>query len=359
METKYQAFTNQNNNISKINGLLEQIGTSSKSLFNKLRFKKSKSDEFIELISINLNKILENINLENVTRQLNKSKKLFEKLLGEFKNKIESKSPSNKARLKNQIDVIYNTNNTFFPRFSDKIYDIIAKNTLSIEQLNLLLSIQKELIILFEFYYKEFIKSHKNSLDTIENIKRYISKRIHFITPNNKSRSIDELFSECDSLYNQLMTKNESEIIRLNKQEKQELSAYIKDLAKFIYLKTIELNNGEILMQSVIKITKLSGLYRLIFIKEFFAIRISRKYSQFENWNYIIPNKNTYENIRNTKAQIESFKNNFLEMMRMNQNLIKKYQNININKNLKPLQNKLNKIYANQKSEFEKILQLS
>jgi len=112
-------------------------------------------------------------------------------------------------------------------------------------------------------------------------------------------------------------------------------------------------------MQSVIKITKLSGLYRLIFIKEFFAIRINRKYSQFENWNYIIPNKNTYENIRNTKAQIESFKNNFLEMMRMNKNLIKKYQNINLNNNLKPLQNKLNKIYANQKSEFEKILQLS
>ena len=77
---EYQAFTNQNNknnNISRINGLLEKIGTNSKSLFNKLKFKKSKSVEFLELIDENLEKILENINLDNIERQLNKSKKLF------------------------------------------------------------------------------------------------------------------------------------------------------------------------------------------------------------------------------------------------------------------------------------------
>ena len=63
---EYQAFTNQNNNISRINGLLERIGTNSKSLLNKLKFKKSKSVEFLELIDENLEKILENINLYNI-----------------------------------------------------------------------------------------------------------------------------------------------------------------------------------------------------------------------------------------------------------------------------------------------------
>ena len=91
METEYQALTNQNNNISRINRLLEQIGTNSKSWFNKLTFKKSKSDEFLELLDLNLKKILENINLDNIKIQLNKSKKLFEKLLVEFTEKIKNK----------------------------------------------------------------------------------------------------------------------------------------------------------------------------------------------------------------------------------------------------------------------------
>ena len=117
---EYQAFTNQNNknnNISRINGLLERIGTNSKSLLNKLKFKKSKSVEFLELIDENLEKILENINLDNIERQLNKSKKLFEKLLVDFKEKIKNKSTNNKERLQTQIDVIYNKYHNFFSKF--------------------------------------------------------------------------------------------------------------------------------------------------------------------------------------------------------------------------------------------------
>ena len=248
---EYQAFTNQNNNISRINGLLERIGTNSKPFFNKITFAKSKSIEFLELIDINLDNILKNINLDNITRQLNKSKKLFEKLLVDFTEKIKNKRPNNKERLQTQIDVIYNKYHTFFLNFSKEIFKIIQKNALSIEQLKILLSIQDELITLFNSCYEKYNKKnwfrysggpfclHNRYLKEMKGIKKFISNKIFLMTPNVKSRNINALFSESDSLYKQLTEMSESEIIKLSKEKKQELYAYIIDLVKFIYNKTV------------------------------------------------------------------------------------------------------------------------
>jgi hypothetical protein len=324
METEYQALTNQNNNISRINRLLEQIGTNSKSWFNKLTFKKSKSDEFLELLDLNLKKILENINLDNIKIQLNKSKKLFEKL-SVFKDKIIHKRPRNKDRLQSQIDVIYNNNHTFFPKFSDKIFDIIKgsesiprynidNNSISIQQLEKLLLIQEELISLFKIYYKEYNKEnrhlynnnspfhlHKTYLRKMEYIKDFISKKINFKIPND--RNITDLFSESESLYNQVIQMPELEI----NNKKQELSAYIIDLAKFIYKKTV-VSNNEILKKSINELLNLCMLYNLIFSKEYTAIRETMEYSELSNSNKkIIPNKETYENLINKRAYLNAF----------------------------------------------------
>jgi hypothetical protein len=340
---EYQAFTNQNNknnNISRINELLERIGTNSKSLFNKLKFKKSKSVKFLELIDENLEKILENINLDNIERQFNKSKKLFEKLLVDFKEKIKNKSTNNKERLQTQIDVIYNKYHNFFSKFSDNISNIKNWNPLTIEQLNKLLSIQEELIELFKFYYKKYFRVNghlykndslfflnKKYLKSMEIVKKIISRKIYYMTPNVQSRNINDLFLESDSLYNRLIEMPESEIIKLTKQQKKELSAYIKDLVKFIYNETVSKNKVlsiEVLKKSIKELNKLSNLYYRIFQKEYIAFTRNRKYSQFEEWNNIIPNKNTYENIQNVRVEIESFINTLIFLSRQ------------INKNFNP-----------------------
>ncbi len=323
---EYQAFTNQNNNISRINGLLERIGTNSKPFFNKITFKKSKSVEFLELIDINLDNILKNINLDNITRQLNKSKKLFEKLLVEFTEKIKNKRPNNKERLQTQIDVIYNKYHTFFLNFSKEIFKIIQKNTLSIEQLKILLSIQDELITLFNSCYEKYNKKnwvrytggpfyfHNIYLKEMKGIKKFISNKIFLMTPNVKSRNINALFSESDSLYKQLTEMSESEIIKLSKEKKQELYAYIIDLVKFIYNKTVFFLQSGKLTQSVLEqsrenLLKLRDLNNLIFKNQYNAMRRSRKYNQFEEWEEwnIIPNKNTYENLKNKNQEIYHF----------------------------------------------------
>ncbi len=68
MNIPYQQFNKKNNknnqNIARINELLSRIGTDKKPILNKLRLKKSKSMEFLELIDLNLDNILQNINLE-------------------------------------------------------------------------------------------------------------------------------------------------------------------------------------------------------------------------------------------------------------------------------------------------------
>ena len=323
---EYQAFTNQNNNISRINGLLERIGTNSKSLLNKLKFKKSKSVEFLELIDENLEKILENINLDNIERQLNKSKKLFKKLLVEFTEKIKNKRPNNKERLESQIDIIYNKYHTFFLNFSKEIFKIIQKNTLSIEQLKILLSIQDELITLFNSCYEKYNKKnwfrysggpfylHNRYLKEMKGIKKFISNKIFLMTPNVKSRNINALFSESDSLYKQLTEMSESEIIKLSKEKKQELYAYIIDLVKFIYNKTVFFSQSGKLTQSVLEqsrenLLKLRDLNYLIFKNQYNAMRRNGKYNQFEEWEEwnIIPNKNTYENLKNKNQEIYHF----------------------------------------------------
>jgi hypothetical protein len=313
MNIPYQRFNNQNShqnnnknneNIVKINGLLQQIGTDSKSFLNKLKSKKSKSIEFLELIDINLDKILENINLENIKKQLNKSKKLFDKLLcQEYLNKIEHKN--NKNRLIQQKNTILIKHSKFFVNFSEKILQIVYKNSLSlsIEQLRILLSIQDELIELFkEYYYNKQNKISEDNLAFMMSVKRYIVKNIFLMTPNVKSRNINSLFSESESIYNQVKKMNKLEI----NSKKKELAAHIMDLAKFIYKKT-DVSNKKSFEKSIEELNKLNELYFLIFQKEYNAMSKSRKYSQFSEWNSIIPNRNTYDNLEQKKSYISNF----------------------------------------------------
>ena len=300
----YQRFNNQNNeNLSKITRLLEQIGTDSKSFFEKLQSKKSKSVEFLELIDINLDKILKNINLKNIRIQLEKSKYLFEKLLGQtYLNKIQSKSENNKTRLIRQKNNIYRKYFKFFVNFSEEIVKIINYNTLSIEQLNYLLSIQTELISLFQKYYNTQ-ENYNQDLKLMERQKKFIEKKIYLITPNDQSRSISNLFSESNSKYNEVIKMNTS---RLTSKKKKELADNIINLAKFIFIKT-NVSNKESYNKSIDELNKLNELYFLIFKKEYNAIQKNGKYSEYSEFNNIIPNRNTYENLMNKKSDIINF----------------------------------------------------
>ena len=309
MNIPYERFNNQNNNqnnenISRIKRLLEQIGTDSKSFLNKLKSKKSKSIEFLELIDIKLDKILKDIKLENIRKQLNKSKILFEKLLGQtYVNKIQSKSEYNKTRLIQQKNNISRKYFKFFVNFSEEIVKIIHENSLSIEKLEILLSIQDELIELFKkYYYKQQNKSSEDNLAYMMSTRRFIVKKIFLITPNVKSRNINNLFSESNSIYKQVQEMNKSEI----NSKKNELADYIMNLAKFIFIKT-DVSNKKSFDKSIDELNKLNELYFLIFKEEYNAIRTTRKYSQFSDWNNIIRNRNTYENLINKQSQISNF----------------------------------------------------
>ena len=305
MNTPYQQFVNKNNqNIATINELLRKIGTGNKPFLNKLKSKKSKSIEFLELIDIKLDKILKDIKLENIRKQLNKSKILFEKLLGQtYVNKIQSKSEYNKTRLIQQKNNISRKYFKFFVNFSEEIVKIIHENSLSIEKLEILLSIQDELIELFKkYYYKQQNKSSEDNLAYMMSARRFIVKKIFLITPNVKSRNINNLFSESNSIYKQVQEMNKSEI----NSKKNELADYIMNLAKFIFIKT-DVSNKKSFDKSIDELNKLNELYFLIFKEEYNAIRTTSKYSQFSDWNNIIRNRNTYENLINKQSQISNF----------------------------------------------------
>jgi len=303
----YKEFTNEQNNenLSKINRLLEQIGTDSKSLLNKLQSKKSKSIEFLELIDENLDKILKNINLQNIRKQLDKSKKLFEKLLGQtYLNKIQSKSENTKTRLIRQKNDISRKYLKFFINFSEEIMKIINSNILSIEELNYLLSIQIELISLLQKYYVETQDNYNVVLNYMKRSKKFIEKKIYLITPNDKSRNISKLFSESNSLNNEVKNMNRS---ALTSEKKKELADNIFNLAKFIFMKTNVLNKTSY-QKSINVLNKLNELYFLIFQKEYNTIQQKyHNYHYHSAFNTIIPNRNTYENLVNKKSDINNF----------------------------------------------------
>jgi hypothetical protein len=305
---KYQVFTNEQNNenLSKINRLLEQIGTDSKSLLNKLQLKKSKSKsiEFLELIDENLDKILKNINLQNIRKQFDKSKKLFEKLLGQtYLNKIQSKSENTKTRLIRQKNDISRKYLKFFINFSEEIVKIINSNILSIEELYYLLSIQIELISLLQTYYKTQ-DNYSDVLNFMKRSKKFIEKKIYLIIPNDKSRNISKLFSESNSLYNEVKNMNTS---ALTSEKKKELADNIFNLAKFIFMKKNVLNKDSY-QKSIDVLNKLNELYFLIFQKEYNTIQQkSHNYHYYSKFNNIIPNRNTYENLVNKKSDINNF----------------------------------------------------
>jgi hypothetical protein len=88
--------------------------------------------------------------------------------------------------------------------------------------------------------------------------------------------------------------------------KKNELADYIMNLAKFIFIKT-DVSNKKSFDKSIDELNKLNELYFLIFKEEYNAIRTTSKYSQFSDWNNIIRNRNTYENLINKQSQISNF----------------------------------------------------
>lgn len=312
MNTPYQQFVNKNNqNIATINELLRKIGTGNKPFLNKLKSKKSKSIEFLELIDANLENILKDINLQNIRKQLDKSKKLFERLLGqEYINKIASKSENNKTRLMQKKDEIYRKHFDFFAKFSSKIkkmMEIINQDSLSIDLLNNLLSIQTELINLFQKYYDKtqvnYNVLYNRVLGSMWHIKRFIMRNLFYMTPNNQYRNINKLFSE----YQEVIKMN---ISGINSIKKNELADYIMDLAKFIY-KKIEENKSlteEGRREAIQKLIKLDELYHQILKTEYNAMR-SMKYNQSYTLNIPNRNRNTYEKLLEKNSQITKFIN--------------------------------------------------
>ena len=105
-----------------------------------------------------------------------------------------------------------------------------------------------------------------------------------------------------NSIYKQVQEMNKSEI----NSKKNELADYIMNLAKFIFIKT-DVSNKKSFDKSIDELNKLNELYFLIFKEEYNAIRTTSKYSQFSDWNNIIRNRNTYENLINKQSQISNF----------------------------------------------------
>ncbi len=180
MSSAYDSISpNNNNNNRRINELLSKIGTKSKPLMNKLKFTKSKSEEFLDIIERKLTSILENISLDNIVKKINNLESTFSKFK-DFSDKIKNKEDQS---LKQRYFSTYQTFILMYPNFSVQILRLSNQVTDSIK-LKELLVLQKKLIEQFKINFG--IKNGNNYLTHMLQIQTLIDKKIKSTVNNNK-----------------------------------------------------------------------------------------------------------------------------------------------------------------------------
>ena len=185
------------NNLTRMNELLNKIGTKNKTFKNKLRLKTSKSTEFLDIIERKI-EMLKDFKITNIEKKLIELKKISEKIII-FSDKIKNKNDRN---LKDRFDNIYNIDFYFiFPYLSGQILNIIVNPTLTLHELKQFKKIQKELLLLFIKYHnvENNNRNYRNNrfFENMLEILDIISFRIEIHpSKNNKNERLVEEFSQ-------------------------------------------------------------------------------------------------------------------------------------------------------------------
>ena len=291
---------NRNNNNKRMNELLNKIGTDSKSLFNKMTFKKSKSAEFLDIVERKISEIkladIQKDSINIIQKKIEKLEKIFIKLK-DFFTKIQSK---NNTELKNRVVGIYRNNFNIFAAFSFQIKLNVSNNLykFDIKDLKKLEEFIGKLIELNNLLY--FYDNEKSKiLKSIEENKRFISERIIYLEKiqerllqESAQSKITNLIIEFNKLKNNLTPVKNRGIRTINNSEKQDLSRHIIDLATKIYeqaKKTQDINDFNQLKQML---AYLHDIYTFIFIES----QINRNKNQTIG-SFNGPYSNTYKNL--------------------------------------------------------------
>ena len=236
-------FTHPDSNNTRMNQLLNEIGKRKKSLFNRITFTQSKSEEFLDIVERKINSInLKDISkdsIEIIKKKIDELNKIFTKLQ-EFSIKIQQK---NDSTLKNRLTRIYFENKNIFTYFSLQIKLKGEK----IDDINTLEKLQKffdRLIDLNNLLQNISSNEKLYNLREIERNKGIINERIKSLEKKNQPifqteslirNNMQNLTAKYEQLKQSLVPNKNKGIRQINNNEKTELSKYIIDLATRIY----------------------------------------------------------------------------------------------------------------------------
>jgi hypothetical protein len=298
---------NRNNNNKRMIELLNKIGTDSKSLFNKMTFKKSKSAEFLDIVERKLSEInladIKKDNIDTIQKKIDELEKIFTKL-EQFSKKIQSK---NNPELKNRVVGIYRNNINIFAAFSFQIKSNVSNNLYKfniqdLKKLEKFIGKLIELNNLLLFYGNEKSKI----LMSIEENKKFISDRIIYLEKNqerllqeSEKRIIINLIIQFHKLKNNLTPVKNRGIRSINNSEKPDLSRHIIDLATKIYEQAKKTQNINDFNQLKQMLAYLHDIYTFIFIES----QINRNNGQ-KIGNFNGPYSNTYKNLKRKRNEL-------------------------------------------------------
>jgi hypothetical protein len=295
MSNNSSLINSRNNNNKRMNELLSKIGTDSKSLFNKMTFKTSKSAEFLDIVERKISEIkladIQKDSIDTIQKKIDELKKIFTKL-NEFSKKIISKKNS---ELQNRLNGIYSNNANIFAAFILQLKLNAEISYYNIEELKKLENFIDELINLYDLFYKV----DENISKKMKENKKFISDRIIYLK-KNQERLLQEsekgiiinLIIQFNKLKNNLTPVKNKGIRTINNSEKTDLSRHIIDLATKIYEQAKKTQDINVFNQLKEKLAYLHDIYTFIFIES----QINRSKNQTIG-SFNGPYSNTYKNL--------------------------------------------------------------
>jgi len=266
----YSQLSNSINNNAKINDLLKRIGTSNKSLFNKLTFKKGKSTELLEILERKIKEFINTLTFDNLGKKLLELQKFSERINLTSKKIIDKKDDT----LSNKFLYIFSKYRLLFPAFSAKILTLLNQSELNINNLSYFSFIIDNLISL---YLKIFSSNQAREL---------LDKDKHY----KDMLKVQEIISKEFDIMPEIKTNN------LNT-EKNEYMLREKILASSIEIyKQALKSKGEDLEKLKVKLQELIDFYKQKFINSRQNQVFPLNQKTLNNYKYLLNNLNNKNN---------------------------------------------------------------